>query len=120
MMKLLSMSPLACGGTATVTWTATSSCAANVTASATFTVPNATTVSLTAPSNTTTTSCQTQAAVNTAYNTWLTGVTNSGGCNVSVTNNSTGAPLACGGTATVTWTATSSCAANVTASATFT
>src|SRR4029453_4406046 len=84
--------PSACGGTASVTWTATSSCAPNVTATATFTVPAAATVTLTAPSNTTVASCQTQPQINAAYASWLTGFTNSGGCNVSVTNNAPAAP----------------------------
>lgn len=41
-------------------------------------------------------SCQTQAAINASYNAWLSSVTATG-CNGVLTNNSTGAPSACGG-----------------------
>jgi hypothetical protein len=113
--------PLACvGGTKTVIFTVTSSCEANKTCSATFTVPAATSVVLTCPTNTTEASCQTQAAIDGKFTTWLATVTSSGGCNVAITNNNTGAPDKCGGTKTVTFTATSSCEGNKTCSATFT
>jgi hypothetical protein len=58
--------------------------------------------------------------VNTAYNNWLATTTFTGGCNSVLTNNSTGAPSACGGSRTVTWTVTSSCEPLRTCSATFT
>ncbi len=103
--------PPACGGSATVTFTYTSTCAPlTSTCQATFTVPNASAVTLTCPSNTTTTACQTQAAVDAAYAAWLATATGNGGCNGNLTNNSTGAPSACGGSKTVTFTYTSSCA----------
>ena len=113
--------PSICGGAVTVTWTATSSCEPNVTATSTFTIPAAPPVVLTAPANFTATSCQTQAQIDAAYATWLAGVTSSGGCNLTVTNNApAAAPSICGGAVTVTWTATSSCEPNVTATSTFT
>lgn len=55
--------------------------------------------------NKTEASCQTQAAINASYQAWLNSVTASG-CNGTLTNNSTGAPSACGGSKTVTWTYT--------------
>src|SRR4026209_3059949 len=97
------------GGSVSVTWTATSSCEPNVTVSATFTVPAAPAVVLTAPANFTATTCQTQAQIDAAYAAWLAGVTSSGGCTLNVTNNApAAAPSICGGTVTVTWTATRS------------
>ena len=49
--------------------------------------------------------CQTQSAINTSYAAWLASVTASG-CNGVLTNNSTGAPSATGGSKTVTFTYT--------------
>ncbi|MBK9107816.1 MAG: hypothetical protein IPM92_05390 [Saprospiraceae bacterium] len=112
--------PPACGGSKTVTWTVTSSCEADVTCSAVFTVADAPLVTLTCPANQTEGPCQTQTAINNAYNTWLTTVSFSGGCNAAISNNSPGAPPACGGSVTVTWTVTSSCEADVTCSSVFT
>jgi hypothetical protein len=51
---------------------------------------------LTCASDKTEGSCQTQAAINASYNAWLNSVTATG-CNGVLTNNSTGAPSACGG-----------------------
>jgi hypothetical protein len=51
-------------------------------------------------------SCLTQAQVNTAFSAWLATASASGGCNGILTNNNTGAPLACGGATTVTFTYT--------------
>ncbi len=112
--------PSACGGSTTVTWTVASSCQAPVTCSATFTVADAPAVVLTCPPDANETSCQTQAAIDQAFADWLDDVVWSGGCNASISNNNTGAPLACGGATTVTWTVASSCQAPVTCSATFT
>ncbi|MBL0153147.1 MAG: hypothetical protein IPP93_06545, partial [Chitinophagaceae bacterium] len=78
-------------------------------------------VVLNCPVNTTAASCQTQAAINTQFATWLATASASGGCNGVLTNNNTGAPLACGGSTTVTFTYTSSCApVTTTCQATFT
>ena len=102
--------PAACGGSKTVTFTYTSSCApTTTTCQATYTVPAPPTVSLTCPSNTTTTACQTQAAVDAAYAAWLATARASGGCGGALTNNSTGAPLACGGSKTVTFSYSNTC-----------
>ncbi|HRG69157.1 MAG TPA: hypothetical protein PLS73_09940, partial [Saprospiraceae bacterium] len=112
--------PSACGGSKTVTWTVTSDCEAPKTCSATFTVVNATAVVITCPSNTTEVACQSQASIDAKYNDWLATASYSGGCNVNFTSNSTGAPPACGGARTVTFTATSDCEAPKTCTATFT
>ena len=101
--------PDKCGGTTTVTFTATSNSCGTATCSASFTVTSAPAVVLTCPTNTTVASGQTQSAVDAEYAAWLATVSTSGGCNASLTNNSTGAPLASGGTKTVTFTVTSSC-----------
>ncbi|OYV07435.1 MAG: hypothetical protein CFE26_00995 [Verrucomicrobiales bacterium VVV1] len=78
-------------------------------------------VVLTCPTNTTTAACQTQAPVNTAFATWLASASASGGSNGVLTNNNTGAPSACGGSTTVTFTYTSTCAPlTTTCQATFT
>ena len=56
--------PSACGGSVTVTWSATEGCAADpVACSSTFTVPSPPAVVLTAPQNKTTAACLTQAAI---------------------------------------------------------
>ncbi|MBK8565493.1 MAG: DUF11 domain-containing protein, partial [Saprospiraceae bacterium] len=114
--------PSACGGSKTVTYTAHSDCAPfTMTCQSTFTVTAAPPVVLTCPTNTTAAACQTQAAVNTAFATWLATATASGGCNGVLTNNNTGAPAACGGSTTVTFTYTSACAPlTTTCQATFT
>jgi hypothetical protein len=78
-------------------------------------------VVLNCPTNTTVTACQTQAAVNTSFANWLATASASGGCNGVLTNNNTGAPSACGGSTTVTFTYTSTCAPlTTTCNATFT
>ena len=73
--------------------------------------------------NKTETSCQSQAAINASYAAWLASVTASG-CNGVLTNNSTGAPSASGGSKTVTFTYTQSGCSNqaavTTCTATFT
>jgi len=66
-------------------------------------------VVLTCPTNTTVGSCQTQSAVNLAFSNWLATASGSGGCDGALTNNNSGAPSACGGSVTVTFTYTSTC-----------
>lgn len=114
--------PSACGGFTTVTFTYTSECApTTTTCQATFTVTAPPSVVLTCPVNTTVASCQTQAGVDAQFAAWLATASGSGGCNGVLLNNSTGAPSACGGSTTVTFTYTSSCApTTTTCQATFT
>lgn len=77
-------------------------------------------VELTYPADLTVLSCQSQAAVNASYAAWLGTASVSGGANPVLTNNSAGAPPACGGSKTVTWTVASQCAVPITCTATFT
>jgi hypothetical protein len=114
--------PDKCGGSKTVTFTYTSTCAPLIsTCTATFTVTSAPPVSLHCPDNVTTDANQTQAAVDAAFSAWLASASASGGCNGSLSDNNTGAPDHCGGTTTVTFTYTSTCAPlTSTCSATFT
>jgi hypothetical protein len=66
-------------------------------------------ISLTCAENFQMAACQSQAAVNAAYATWLASAVGHG-CNAgTLTNNSTGAPSACGGSKTVTFTLTMTC-----------
>jgi hypothetical protein len=113
--------PPACGGSTSVTFTYTNGCGPNNFCTVTFTVAAPSTPNLGLIVGTTQVSaCQTQAAINSAYNTWLANnAVANGGCNGVLTNNSTGAPSACGGSKTVTWTYTTSCAQPLTAQATF-
>jgi hypothetical protein len=94
-------------------------CVTTSSSSSTFKVGTAPTVVLTAPLNKTEACCQSQATINASYTAWLDSITYSGGCNLNVPNNSNGAPSACGGSVTVTWTAKSSCQVDVVKSATF-
>lgn len=103
--------PPACGGSTTVIFTYSSSCTPlTTTCQATFTVATAPPILLTCRAPTTVNGGQTQAAVNMQFATWLSTATASGGCNGMLTNNNVGAPLASGGTTSVTFTYTSSCA----------
>lgn len=112
--------PSACGGSKSVTFTVTSDCETTKTCVATFTVTNATAVVLTCATTVTEAACQTQATINTKFTNWLVTTTASGGCNRVLSNNNTGAPSACGGSTTVTFTVTSDCEAPKTCSASFT
>ncbi len=94
-------------GANTFRWTISNSpCAASTDD---VTVTYTPSVNLNCPMNTTTAACQTQAAVDEAFADWLATATASGGCNGMLTNDNTGAPSACGGSATVTFTYTSTC-----------
>src|SRR5204862_3847343 len=107
------------GGTATVTFTATSDCDTK-TCSKTFTVTAAPALVLNCQSDTTLAPYTTLFRSNAKFAAWVAKVTATGGCHTVLTNNATTAPNACtGGTATVTWTATSDCD-NKTCSITFT
>ena len=72
------------------------------------------------PKDSSVSSCLTQQEVDTEFATWLSRVKVSGGNKLSVTNDNNGAPLACGGAVTVTWTASSECPEDVQDSAKFT
>ena len=86
-----------------------------------LTVTIAPTPAITCPTNTSTAACQTQSAVNTAFAAWLATASGSGGVGGVLTNNNSGAPAACGGATTVTFTYTNSCDPTIrTCEATFT
>src|SRR5215213_7960842 len=110
--------PLACGGTVSVTFTATNTCGEGASCTASFTVPSTENIEVNCPSNTTVNACQTQTQVNAAFANWLASVTSSGGT-VTTTPVNPVAPPACGGTVTVEWTVTGTCASKI-CSATFT
>jgi len=113
------VAPLACGGFTEVTWTYTSSCEVSKTCTRRFTVTASPAV-LTCPTDYIMSTGQSQAVVDAAYAGWLGSVTASGGCNATLTNDGSGAPPAGGGSVTVTWSHTSSCAPLTTScSATF-
>src|SRR6185436_11151653 len=81
------VAPSACGGSITVTWTATSNCEGPKTCSSTFTVAAPTAVTLTCPTPRVEESCQTQEAINTKFTNWLNSVQSGGGCGRVVTTN---------------------------------
>ena len=113
--------PLICGGSVDVTWTYTSSCEAPKTCTKTFAITAPSPVTLTCPQNINLAGgLLTQTQIDTAYNDWLASVTYGGGCNPSISNNSSGAPSYCGGTSSVTFTVTSDCEAPKQCTATFT
>jgi hypothetical protein len=114
------VTPSACGSVTTVTWTASSDCEADVTATATFTVPAPASVVVTPPADFTAQSCLSQAQIDQLFADWVALGDASGGCNLNVTTSVDVTPSACGSFTTVTWTASSDCEADVTATATFT
>ncbi|MEP7196530.1 MAG: T9SS type A sorting domain-containing protein [Saprospiraceae bacterium] len=113
--------PSSCGGSTPITFTVTSTCAPlTTTCVSTFTVSNATAISIVCPSPKTEGPCQTQAVIDASFAAWKTTASFTGGCNGILTNNSTTAPNACGGAATITFTVTSDCDVPKTCNATFT
>ncbi|WP_264520710.1 T9SS type A sorting domain-containing protein [Flavobacterium sp. N1994] len=92
------------------------------TTSQTITQPAFNPVILSCPQTTTITACQTQDAVNTAFNNWLNSFSYTGGTNPSLIRNplQPSAPLACGGATSVTWTVTDQCGQQQTCTSTFT
>ncbi|MFN0015041.1 MAG: hypothetical protein ACKVU2_10870, partial [Saprospiraceae bacterium] len=111
--------PSACGGSNTVRYTVSSDCASDATCDRTFTVTAAPPVTLICPDNTIEAACQTQMAIDMKFTDWLATVSYGSGCHPSISNDNTGAPKACGGSTTVTWTVTSDCEKPATCSATF-
>jgi hypothetical protein len=77
-------------------------------------------VTLTCQQDTTISISTSQTIINAKYAAWLEGTLVSGGCNTILTHTNPGAPSTCGGSVTVTWTAASSCQADVVCSAMFT
>ncbi|HLV14725.1 MAG TPA: hypothetical protein VKY41_06055, partial [Xanthomarina sp.] len=104
--------PLLCeGGTTTVTYNISDICG-DTSIERTFTINAPTAVVANAPDAMTSEACDfaDQAAVDTAFNTWLQGFTVTGGCNVTGDYGNPTAPLLCeGGTTTVTYNVTDIC-----------
>jgi hypothetical protein len=100
------------------TWSIADECGHATTSSQLLTI-TAQAVSINNPGDLFMPACQTQQTIDAAYTAWLNASFN-GGCNGVITNNSTGAPSANGGSVTVTWTVTSDCESPVTSSSTFT
>ncbi|MBK7094708.1 MAG: HYR domain-containing protein [Saprospiraceae bacterium] len=75
-------------------------------------------ITLTCVADQTEDECQTQAAIDTKFAIWLASTTASG-CAGTLTNNNTGAPLACGGSTSVIWMYTTDCGV-LTCTSTFT
>ncbi|MBK7761982.1 MAG: hypothetical protein IPI46_01245 [Bacteroidetes bacterium] len=108
----------------TVEFKVTSDCEADVIINRTFEILDPTARTFTCPTSSNEPACQTQAAIDLAYDNWVSSFTTAdvtGGCNTVVTNNApSAAPSACGGSQTVIWTVHDDCNANATCSATFT
>ncbi|MBK9016247.1 MAG: hypothetical protein IPM82_20475 [Saprospiraceae bacterium] len=115
--------PSFCGGSTTVTFTYTSTCAPlTTTCEATFTVTAAPAPQLTCPIDLIRPVCQTRAQDSIALQNWVNTSSFSGGCNGSISYNGFNGqpPSSCGGTKILTLTYTSSCAATLNCTATFT
>ena len=110
--------PPACGGTVSVTFTASSTCGDGASCTASFTVPSTEEIQVSCPSNIIVNACQTQTEVNIAFANWLASATGSGGTITTSPANPV-APSACGGSVTVEWKVTGTCASKI-CSATFT
>ena len=79
------------------------------------------TTTLSCPANATEARCQDQATIDAAFATWLgTAASSNGYLDAPATNDNTGAPLATGGSTTVTWSISDWCQNGLTCSATFT
>ncbi len=110
-----------CGDVYTETWTYTDDCNRLITTSRTITVVAPAPVTLDCPVNAVEASCQTQAAINNAFNAWLLTFNFSGGCNAvaSFEGNPTPPPF-CGGTVSVTYNVLSDCEPTQSCTRTFT
>ncbi|UPT69692.1 MAG: T9SS type A sorting domain-containing protein [Flavobacterium sp. JAD_PAG50586_2] len=112
--------PAYCGGTTTVTYTATDRCYQGTPITRTFTIGTAPAVVFNCGNDVTVPACSTQAQVNAAFATFLASTTASGGCNGSLTRTQATAPSNCGGSVNVTWTYASGCAETQSCTRTFT
>ena len=104
--------PNICGGSVSITYTATDYCEQTDSCSATFTVTAPPALVISDVQNMTVNACSyaNQAAVNAAFNTWLQGFTVSGGCNPQGSYGTPVAPLLCaGGYVDVTYNVTDLC-----------
>jgi hypothetical protein len=113
-------SPDACtGGKVTIHYSASDNCSQTEECESFFDVQATPPVVLTCPDPDAEAACQSQTEIDGKFAAWLDEVIYSGGCNLDVTNDAGAAPSACGGSVTVTWTATSDCDDVVTCSSSF-
>ncbi|MFN8281368.1 MAG: T9SS type A sorting domain-containing protein [Saprospiraceae bacterium] len=112
--------PDACGGIVNVTFTVNSDCELQKTCSASFAVMQAPKVQLQCPDDTTITGSDIQSEIEARFLEWKNKIQYTGGCNLTVTSDTTPAPNGTsGGIATVKFTATSDCEAPKNCSAQF-
>ena len=102
---------MSCGDSIPVIWTAESNCQDPVYDTAYFVIEDAPTVVLTAPNNDTIPSCSSQADIDSLFTDWLAEVDFAGGCSLDVSYDTLDvrAPISCGGSVEVIWTANSYC-----------
>ncbi|WP_321372200.1 choice-of-anchor L domain-containing protein [uncultured Draconibacterium sp.] len=102
---------MSCGDSIPVIWTAESNCQDPVYDTAYFVIEDAPAVALTAPNNDTIPSCSSQADIDSLFTDWLAEVDYSGGCSLDVSYDTLDvrAPISCGGSVEVIWTANSYC-----------
>ncbi|HNA65825.1 MAG TPA: T9SS type A sorting domain-containing protein, partial [Saprospiraceae bacterium] len=112
--------PNHCGGAANVTFTVTSDCERPKTCSASFTITPSPTLVLNCPRSVTEDACQPQTVIDRKFDEWKKSAQFTGGCNGVMTSSGGKAPDACGGTVSVTFTASSDCELQKTCSASFT
>jgi hypothetical protein len=113
--------PSFCGGSVSITFTASDNCGQSQTCTSTFTVTAAPVLSVSCPSPVTIPSCSTQSSVNAAFAGWIAGFTTTGGCGTVSTNLSGfSAPSFCGGSVSITFTASDNCGQAQTCTSTFT
>jgi hypothetical protein len=107
------------GGSATVTFTVTDQCE-SWSRTAVWTLEAAPVLTVSCPAPNTQAACQTQAAVDAAFQSWLSGFSNSGGCSPTATNLSTfQAPDACGGSVSITYAVSDICGQSASCTSTF-
>ncbi|UEG49509.1 T9SS type A sorting domain-containing protein [Ferruginibacter lapsinanis] len=114
---------IACGGTINFTLMANNGqgyCVSHKECGSSFSVAQAPPVTLTCPQNVIEAGGQSQAVIDQLYADWLKTVVFGGGCNAQLSDDSPGAPNACGGVSTVTFTVKSNCEVDKKCTATFT
>ncbi|MCF8365762.1 MAG: T9SS type A sorting domain-containing protein [Bacteroidales bacterium] len=112
--------PNFCGGTVEITYTANDDCGQIAECTSTFTVLTAPELMVNCPMDMEIASCTDQTDINATFENWLTQFTYTGGCNASVTDlNIYNAPIFCGGTVEITYTANDDCGQSAECTSTF-